>query len=104
MLCVENIHLRRGNNQVLSDISLALEPNQVLGVLGPNGAGKSSLLSVLCGELAASEGRVALDGRGLSQWPGRERAQRLAVLPQASSLGFAFKVEEDVTGRRLRQP
>lgn len=101
MLCVENVSLRRGSNQVLSNISLALQPNQVLGVLGPNGAGKSSLLSVLCGELEASEGRVTLDSRMLSQWAGQERAQRLAVLPQVSSLGFAFKVEEVVGMGRL---
>ena len=65
MLRVENLSLRRGSNQVLSDISLVLEAGQVLGVLGPNGAGKSSLLGVMCGELSASEGRVTLDERGL---------------------------------------
>ncbi|MFQ6575156.1 heme ABC transporter ATP-binding protein [Pseudomonas sp. UM16] len=101
MLCGENLSLQRGSNQVLSDISLALESNQIVGVLGPNGAGKSSLLSVLCGELAANEGRVTLEGRALSQWAGAERAQRLAVLPQVSSLGFAFKVEEVVAMGRL---
>ena len=37
MLRVENLSLRRGSNQVLSDISLVLEAGQVLGVLGPNG-------------------------------------------------------------------
>ncbi|MEN5199609.1 heme ABC transporter ATP-binding protein [Pseudomonas wadenswilerensis] len=101
MLRVENLSLRRGANQVLSDISLALQPGQVLGVLGPNGAGKSSLLGVMCGELNASQGRVTLDDRGLSDWPGQQRAQRLAVLPQVSSLGFAFKVEEVVGMGRL---
>ncbi|CAK9887461.1 MULTISPECIES: heme ABC transporter ATP-binding protein [Pseudomonas] len=101
MLQVENLSLRRGANQVLSDISLALQPGQVLGVLGPNGAGKSSLLGVMCGELNASQGRVTLDDRGLGDWPGQQRAQRLAVLPQVSSLGFAFKVEEVVGMGRL---
>ncbi|UVL60923.1 heme ABC transporter ATP-binding protein [Pseudomonas sp. B21-032] len=101
MLCVENLSLRRGENQVLSDISLALQPGQVLGVLGPNGAGKSSLLGVMCGELNPSHGRVSLDDRGLCDWPGQQRAQRLAVLPQVSSLGFAFKVEEVVGMGRL---
>jgi len=101
MLCVENLFLQRGNNQVLSNVSLAVQPYQVLGVLGPNGAGKSSLLGALCGELNANQGRVTLDGRDLSHWPGQERAQRLAVLPQISSLGFAFKVEEVVGMGRL---
>lgn len=101
MLCVENLFLQRGTNQVLSNVSLAVQPYQVLGVLGPNGAGKSSLLGALCGELNANQGRVTLDGRDLSHWPGQERAQRLAVLPQISSLGFAFKVEEVVGMGRL---
>ncbi|QVM90706.1 heme ABC transporter ATP-binding protein [Pseudomonas entomophila] len=101
MLDVEGLHLKRGNSEVLSDISLQLRPGQILGVLGPNGAGKSSLLGALCGELAPSAGQVRLDGRELDAWPGQERARRLAVLPQASSLGFAFSVDEVVGLGRL---
>jgi len=96
MLQVEGLHLRRGSNEVLHDIHLQLHPGQVMGVLGPNGAGKSSLLGVLCGELVPGQGRVTLQGRPLADWAGQDRARRLAVLPQVSSLGFAFKVEEVV--------
>src|SRR5690606_29605507 len=42
-----------------------------------------------------------LDGRPLADWPGPERARRLAVLPQSSTLGFAFRVEEVVAMGRL---
>lgn len=101
MLEVQGLHLRRGNNEVLQDINLQLVPGQVLGVLGPNGAGKSSLLSVLCGELTPDQGRVTLQGQALDAWPGPARAQRLAVLPQISSLGFAFSVQEVVGLGRL---
>ncbi|MHC6223966.1 heme ABC transporter ATP-binding protein [Pseudomonas sp. X10] len=101
MLEVEHLHLRRGSTAVLHDISLTLAPGQVLGVLGPNGAGKSSLLGALCGELAPSQGQVRLLGRELMEWSGQERARRLAVLPQVSSLGFAFRVEEVVGLGRL---
>ena len=73
----------------------------MLGVLGPNGAGKSTLLGALCGELEPAEGLVLLDERGLDDWPGVARAQRLAVLPQSSSLGFAFPVEAVVGFGRL---
>jgi len=101
MLQVEGLHLRRGSNEVLRDIHLQLQPGQVLGVLGPNGAGKSSLLGVLCGELLPGHGRVTLQGRPLANWAGQERARRLAVLPQVSSLGFSFKVEEVVGMGRM---
>lgn len=101
MLSAENLTVMRGGKPVLQDLSLSLQPGEVLGVLGPNGAGKSTLLGALSGELAASRGRVVLDGRDLSSWEGTARARRLAVLPQASSLDFAFDVETVVGFGRL---
>ncbi|WDY58715.1 heme ABC transporter ATP-binding protein [Pseudomonas sp. PSKL.D1] len=101
MLQVEGLYLRRGSNEVLHDIHLQLKPGQVIGVLGPNGAGKSSLLGVLCGELAPDQGLVTLKGKPLADWAGQERARMLAVLPQVSSLGFSFRVEEVVSMGRM---
>ncbi|RZI82385.1 MAG: ATP-binding cassette domain-containing protein, partial [Pseudomonas sp.] len=101
MLEAKGLHLQRGSTVVLHDISLSLKPGQILGVLGPNGAGKSSLLGALCGELIPSQGQVRLGGRGLAEWAGQARARQLAVLPQVSSLGFAFHVEEVVGLGRL---
>ncbi len=101
MLCAEGLQVCRGGCPVLSGIDLQLRPGELFGVLGPNGAGKSTLLGALCGELAPSAGRVLLDGRPLAAWAGRERAQRLAVLPQSSTLSFAFRVDEVVAMGRL---
>jgi iron complex transport system ATP-binding protein len=101
MLRANNLRVRRGNRTVLANIDIELRPGEVLGVLGPNGAGKSTLLAALCGEQAASEGTVSLDERLLADWPGQERARRLAVLPQSSSLNFAFSVNEVVGMGRL---
>jgi len=101
MLRTQNLQIRRGRKIVLTDITLELKPGEVLGVLGPNGAGKSTLLGALCGELKAHHGNVWLDERELSDWTGTSRAQRLAVLPQVSTLDFAFRVEEVVGMGRL---
>jgi len=101
MLQVEGLRLRRGRASVLSDVNLTLSPGELLGVLGPNGAGKSSLLAALSGELRPAAGAVRLAGRGLAEWPGVERARRLAVLPQSPALEFAFRVEEVVGFGRL---
>ncbi|MBS7661968.1 heme ABC transporter ATP-binding protein [Pseudomonas lalucatii] len=101
MLQALNLSVRRGHATVLADIELQLRPGEVLGVLGPNGAGKSTLLGALCGELAPAQGQVLLDARPLGAWSGPERARRLAVLPQSSTLNFAFSVEAVVAMGRL---
>lgn len=101
MLRAQNLHIRRGRKMVLMDVTLELKPGEVLGVLGPNGAGKSTLLGALCGELQADHASVWLDDRELRDWTGPQRAQRLAVLPQVSTLDFAFRVEEVVGMGRL---
>lgn len=101
MLQATGLSVTRAGRTVLSEVSLALRPGQILGVLGPNGAGKSSLLGVLSGELTPSAGEVRLDQRPLADWPGQQRAQRLAVLPQASTLSFGFSVEQVVQMGRM---
>lgn len=101
MLRTENLQVRRGQKIVLADVTLDLRAGEVLGVLGPNGAGKSTLLAALCGELLPSQGQIWLDQKPLNEWSGALRAQRLAVLPQTSTLDFAFRVEEVVGMGRL---
>jgi len=101
MMKAQTISVHLDGKCVLSDIDLTLEPGQMLGVLGPNGAGKSTLLGALCGELATTSGQLWLDQQPLSHWSGQQRARRLAVLPQSSTLSFAFRVRDVVAMGRL---
>lgn len=101
MIRAEKLSVHRDSQCVLSDIDLTLEPGRMLGVLGPNGAGKSTLVGALCGELKPTQGQLWLDDRPLTHWTGPQRARRLAVLPQSSTLSFAFKVQEVVAMGRL---
>jgi iron complex transport system ATP-binding protein len=73
-----------GGEPVLHDISLDLPQARWTSIVGPNGAGKSTLLKVLAGLLPHS-GDVALLGRPLADWRGRERAQQLSWLGQNES-------------------
>ncbi len=79
----------------LCEVSLSVRPGQLLAVAGPNGAGKTTLLRLLSGSLAPQEGEVHLDGRPLGELDDRERARKVAVVPQSESSPFP------VTVRRL---
>ena len=63
-------------------VSLAAGGGELVAVVGPNGAGKSTLLALLAGWIRPVAGTVALDGRPLATYSGRERARRIAYLPQ----------------------
>lgn len=101
MLTVNGLECARGGCRVLGGIDFRLPAGEVMAVLGTNGAGKSTLLATLSGELPRETGEILLAGRRLESWPANERARRLAVLPQSSSLAFAFSVEEVVSLGRM---
>jgi iron complex transport system ATP-binding protein len=77
-------------------VDLMLDKAEVVCLLGPNGSGKTTLMRTLLGLLPPLEGQVDLDFRELSLWPARERAKRLAYVPQAAESYFDFSVLEMV--------
>lgn len=99
----QNISVRLAGFNLLRQISLTIQSGQVTAVVGPNGAGKSSLIKVLTGELKPTVGQVLLNDKNLDQWPNREKANILAVLPQQSELNFPFTASEVVALGRIPQ-
>jgi iron complex transport system ATP-binding protein len=75
------------------DLNVALAPGEVLALLGPNGGGKTTLLKTLLGILRPLAGAAAIDGRPLASYSIRERARRIAYVPQAHVATFGFTVE-----------
>ena len=61
-LCVEKIHVWRGDRHVLQGISLEVHAGELIHVSGPNGTGKTTLLKVLSGLLRAEQGSVSWRG------------------------------------------
>src|SRR5688572_7017439 len=79
---------------VLRDLSIDVAEGEVVALVGPNGSGKSTLLRTLGRVLKPRAGVAYLDGRALREWPTREVAQRLALLPQGPTLANDLTVEE----------
>jgi manganese/zinc/iron transport system ATP- binding protein len=76
-----------GTRIALADVSLAIPTGSLLAVIGPNGAGKSTLLKTIAGLLRPISGSVEVLGGP----PGQE-AKRIAYVPQAEMVDWAFPV------------
>ena len=66
MLELENINVYYGEFRVLKNISLKVEPKELVAVLGPNGHGKSTLLKTICGLINPESGSIRYDGVEIS--------------------------------------
>ena len=78
---------------------------EFIAVLGRNGVGKTLTLHTLAGLRAPAAGSVELDGRSLAAWTGRERARRLALLPQTTEDPFPSTVfDTALIGRHPHLP
>ena len=69
MLSVEQLSSGYGKLPILDQVSLQVQPGEVVAVIGPNGAGKSTLLKTISGLLRSSSGRILFDGQSLEGSP-----------------------------------
>lgn len=91
-----DVRVRLGHAEVLRGLSFRVRAGEYVGLLGPNGAGKSTLLRTLAGVQPLAGGTLLLAGRPLPAWPARERARRVALVRQQTTLSFDFTAEEVV--------
>lgn len=102
-LVARGVSVSLGGRVVLAGVDLEVRSGELVALCGPNGAGKTTLLRVLAGDLDPTSGSVALHGRPLSTWRPRELARERAVLPQQTTIEFAFTGREVVAlGLRSR--
>lgn len=82
-LVVDGVQVRFGGLLAVSNVSLTVEPGQVIGLIGPNGAGKTTTLNACSGLVAAASGRISL---------GSETVTRAGVARRArAGLGRTFQ-------------
>lgn len=80
---------------VLSDISFAVGPGEVIAVVGPSGAGKSTLIRMLAGAARPDRGSVRFDGAECTDWDSEHLATYIGYLPQDTGL-FAGTIKENI--------
>ena len=100
-LGVDTLSLKRGDAQVLCDVTATLKRGEITAIVGPNGAGKSSLLMALAGLLKPSHGAAQLGGANLAQIPAQQRAKAIGYLPQGADIAWDVAVEALVALGRM---
>jgi iron complex transport system ATP-binding protein len=94
-LIANNVNLKIGTHQILSDVCLNVSAGKVMGVLGPNGAGKTSLLKMLSGQLA-SHHSISWNNKALTDYDPMSLAKQIAVVNQHNESVFALDLYQIV--------
>ena len=79
-----------------SPFDFSLSSGMVVALMGENGCGKSSLLKTFAGLLAPVAGEVSLEGKSLTEWAPRERAQEISLVRMSSAVPPRMSVSEFV--------
>ena len=102
-LLIENISMRfdlpnGGSVQALKDVTLNIKEGELMAVLGPSGCGKTTLLNIVAGFLAPTEGRVVLNDKVVTG-PNAERG----MVFQQGALFEWMSVSENISfGPRMK--
>lgn len=92
-LQVKNLVGGYGQLPVLKDVSLTVEPGQLVGLIGLNGAGKSTTINHIIGLLRPFSGEISLDGLMISKNEGQYKKE-LAYVPEAPILYDELTLKE----------
>ncbi|MBC7109847.1 MAG: ABC transporter ATP-binding protein [Archaeoglobi archaeon] len=96
MLEIRGLSAGYGERVVLKDVSLEVQRGELVSIIGPNGSGKTTLIRAIGGFADIFDGEILLDGESLRKMSFRERAKRIAVVPQNTYVEFPYRAREIV--------
>jgi ABC-type sugar transport system ATPase subunit len=97
ILAVEGVTKRFGPNEVLKNVSVALDAQEIRAICGENVAGKSTLVKIITGVHFADAGIVRIDGRAVEiQDPKHAQELGIALVAQELSLAPALSVLDNI--------
>lgn len=96
-LSLDRVAISLSGRPLVHDVSLVLNPGEIVGLLGPNGAGKTTTFNLVTGLLRPDRGDVRLDGESVSALPMPDRARLgIGYLPQEPSVFRSLTVRDNL--------
>ncbi|MCL2245833.1 MAG: ABC transporter ATP-binding protein [Lentimicrobiaceae bacterium] len=92
MLSVSHVSYRYQNDLVLDKVSFELEKGDYCAIIGPNGSGKTTLLNLISGALKKQEGNLQILNKNIEDYPVKDLAKQISVVPQRSEPVYHFSV------------
>jgi ATP-binding cassette subfamily B protein len=90
---------RYGNRAVIKDLSLAIEPGEMIGLVGHSGSGKSTLVNLMCRFYDVTEGSISIDGVNIRSLPVSEYRRHIGLVLQDPFLFFGSIAENIAYGK-----
>ncbi len=97
MLEIKSIQVKYGKSIVLNDISVSIQPGEIVTILGSNGAGKTTLVRSILGLAPVVSGEIVFLGENLKKYkPYEIVAKGIAVVPEGRGIFPKLTVEENL--------
>lgn len=94
LVSAEGLCWQSRGRRVLGPVGLTVTQGETVAIIGPNGAGKTTLLRLLVGVLEPSSGAVVWSGNEGSRLSARDRAAKVAYVPQVRPAYVPLTVEQ----------
>ena len=96
-LVLEDVALSISGRPLVRNVSLTMEPGEVVGLLGPNGAGKTTTFNLVIGLLRPDSGKILLEGQPIKKYTMPNRARLgIGYLPQEPSIFRQLTVRQNL--------
>jgi branched-chain amino acid transport system ATP-binding protein len=97
MLSIDGLYAAYGKVSALENVSLTVEPNQLVCLLGANGAGKTTTLNCISGLVATTAGRIVFAGEEIGNLRTEDIVKRGVVqVPEGREIFSAMSVEDNL--------
>jgi branched-chain amino acid transport system ATP-binding protein len=97
MLSLQSIKAGYDNSVVLADVSLKIEPGEIVSVLGTNGAGKTTMMRVIAGLIKPESGEMSFKGVDLLGIPAHERPKKgISLSPEGRQVFPNLSVQNNL--------